>query len=138
MSDLPRSWYSNLDISRYLTNPEYDAEVNKYGVKCGQSIEEWEAAGWIDHGVDPRGWFQWYCRFYLGRRLDDGEDERQVGRWERCVGRKGRWRRVLLKKYVREGVRECFDYGDGDEGGEGGMGEVSPVVHQTCFQWGYE
>ena len=165
-SDLPSSWYEGLDTQRFLTSGEYRAEVNKYGVKCGQSIEEWEAQGWINHEWDPRGWFQWYCRFYLGRRTggvggkgeqkeeagegqqkeggeeegdtgDDGaEDARQVSRWERCVGPKGRWRRVLLKKYVQEGVRECFDYGDDEEGG--GAGEVSPVVHQTCFQWGYE
>ena len=133
-TDIPESWYSGLDTTRFLTSPSYDPEVNKYKVKCGQSIEEWEAAGWIDHHHDPRGWFQWYCRFFLGRRCED--DERQVGRWDRCVGVNGRWRRMLLKKYMQMGVRECFDYGDQDE--DGGESEVSPVMHQTCFQWGYE
>ena len=130
-TDIPQEWYEGLNVKRFLTSPTYDPEVNKFKVKCGQSIEEWEAAGWIAHNYDPRGWFQWYCRFWLGRRCED--DDRQVGRWERCVGRKGRWRRLLLKKYRERGVRECFDYGEGDE-----EEEVSPVMHQTCFQWGYE
>ncbi|KAG8526367.1 uncharacterized protein KY384_000360 [Bacidia gigantensis] len=129
--DIPKEWYTGLDISLFLTSPDYDPEVNKYKVKCGQSIEEWEAAGWIDHRYDPRGWFQWYCRFFMGRRCED--DERQIGRWARCVGENGRWRRTLLKKYTQLGVREVFDYGE-DEDAQ----DVSPVVHQTCFQWGYE
>jgi len=133
--ELPPSWTEGLPVERYLTSPDYDPEVNKYKVACGQSIEEWEAAGWIDHANDVRGWFQWYCRFFQGRRCDD--DERQVGRWKKCVGETGRWRRTLLKKYMLLGVREVFDDGEGDEEGEG-VGEVSPVVHQTCFHWAFE
>ena len=129
--ELPSSWYEGLDIEAFLTSPTYNAEINKYKVKCGQSIEEWEAAGWIAHDHDVRGWFQWYCRFFTGRRCDD--DERQIGRWQRCVGETGRWRRSLLKKYVAMGVREVFDDGEDEE-----KGDVSPVQHQTCFQWAYE
>ena len=129
--ELPTSWYEGLDITKFLISPDYDPEVNKYKVKCGQSIEEWEAAGWIAHEHDVRGWFQWYCRFFLGRRCKD--DERQIGRWQRCVGATGRWRRSLLKKYVSMGVKEVFDDGEDEE-----KGDVSPVQHQTCFQWAYE
>ena len=129
--ELPSSWYAGLDIASFLTSPTYNADVNKYKVKCGQSIEEWEAAGWIAHEHDVRGWFQWYCRFFMGRRCDD--DERQIGRWQRCVGVNGRWRRSLLKKYVSMGVREVFDDGEDED-----KGDVSPVQHQTCFQWAYE
>lgn len=88
--------------------------------------------GWINHTYDPRGWFQWYTRFYRGRRCSD--DARQISRWKKCVGPTGRWRRILLKKYLQMGIREVFDYGDGDENGK----EVSPVVHQTCHHWAYE
>ncbi|KAH7041468.1 uncharacterized protein B0I36DRAFT_312888 [Microdochium trichocladiopsis] len=140
--ELPPEWISGLNVERYLTSPEYDPEVNKYGVACGQSIEEWEAAGWIRHEHDVRGWFQWYCRFWMGRRCDD--DERQIGRWKKCVGETGRWRRILLKKYVAAGIRnvmdEGVDEGDGSEedgGGRRGTG-VSPVVHQTCHHWAWE
>lgn len=129
--ELPADWTAGLDIGRYLTSLDYDADANKFKVACGQSIEEWEAAGWIDHRFDVRGWFQWYCRFYLGRRCED--DERQVGRWKRCVGGTGRWRRMLLKKYVAAGVREVWD-----DGADEDIAEVSPVMHQTCHHWAFE
>lgn len=140
--ELPAEWTSGLDVKKYLTSSEYDPEINKYGVSCGQSIEEWEAAGWIRHEHDVRGWFQWYCRFWMGRRCDD--DDRQIGRWKKCVGDTGRWRRILLKKYVAAGIRNVMDEGvdegdgsDEDDGGRGGTG-VSPVVHQTCHHWAWE
>lgn len=130
-AELPAPWTAGLDVGRYLTSPAYDPDANKFKVACGQSIEEWEAAGWIDHRFDVRGWFQWYCRFYMGRRCED--DERQVGRWRRCVGGTGRWRRMLLKKYVAAGVREVWDDGADEE-----AAEVSPVMHQTCHHWAFE
>lgn len=133
--ELPASWTSGLSVARYLTSATYRPEVNKYGVACGQSIEEWEAAGWIAHEHDVRGWFQWYCRFWMGRRCAD--DERQVGRWRKCVGETGRWRRILLKKYVQNGIRSVADEGVDDDGVEG-RADVSPVVHQTCHHWAWE
>ena len=129
--ELPTQWLEGLEVDRLLLQRKYDATANKYGVACGQSIEEWEAAGWIAHEFDVRGWFQWYTRFYRGRRCED--DARQVARWKKCVGPTGRWRRALLKRYIQAGVREVFDYGGDDE-----AQEVSPVVHQTCFQWAWE
>ncbi|KAL8998967.1 MAG: hypothetical protein Q9169_002073 [Polycauliona sp. 2 TL-2023] len=129
--ELPASWIVGLDTDSYLTSPTYDPDINKFKVSCGQSIEEWEAAGWIDHTYDVRGWFQWYCRFFMGRRCED--DERQVGRWKRCVGETGRWRRMLIKKYAALGIREVFDDGEEEE-----QVEVSPVMHQTCFHWALE
>ncbi|MCJ1457350.1 hypothetical protein MMC28_007718 [Mycoblastus sanguinarius] len=129
--ELPSSWLAGLDADTFLTSPNYDPDINKYKVRCGQSIEEWEAAGWINHTYDVRGWFQWYCRFFMGRRCND--DERQVSRWRKCVGETGRWRRMLLKKYVSMGVREVFDDGEDEE-----QNDVSPVIHQTCHHWAYE
>ncbi|KAI0145763.1 hypothetical protein F4776DRAFT_660642 [Hypoxylon sp. NC0597] len=132
--ELPTSWTSGLDIQKYLTNETYNPEINKYGVACGQSIEEWEAAGWIAHEYDVRGWFQWYCRFWLGRRCAD--DDRQISRWRKCVGETGRWRRTLLKKYVQMGIRSVTD--EGDDLDDERTGDVSPVVHQTCHHWAWE
>ncbi|KAI1410540.1 hypothetical protein F5Y13DRAFT_71959 [Hypoxylon sp. FL1857] len=132
--ELPASWTSGLDVQKYLTSEMYDPEINKYGVACGQSIEEWEAAGWIAHEYDVRGWFQWYCRFWLGRRCAD--DDRQISRWRKCVGETGRWRRTLLKKYVQMGIRSVTDEGDDLE--DERTGDVSPVVHQTCHHWAWE
>jgi hypothetical protein len=129
-NELPPHWLKNLNIEGVLINPMYDPEVNKYGVACGQSIEEWEANGWINHQFDVRGWFQWYIRFFQGRRCED--DERQISRWKRCVGEKGRWKRTLLKKYQQAGIRTVND--EGLEEIEG----VSPAIHQTCLHWAYE
>lgn len=128
--ELPKSWVDGLDIGKYLTSPTYDPDINKYKVQAGLPIEEWEASGWVNHTFDVRGWFQWYCRFYMGRRCAD--DERQIRRWRNCVGETGRWRLSLLRKYVKEGVRSVFDE-EGDEGAE-----VSPVQHQTCHHWAFE
>jgi hypothetical protein len=128
--ELPEEWISGLKIEKFLTSMEYDPEVNKFGVSSGQTIEEWEAAGWINHEYDVRGWFQWYCRYFLGRRCDD--DERQISRWKKCVGETGRWRRILLKKYQAAGIRTVADEGEDDVEG------VSPVIHQTCHHWAFE
>lgn len=94
--ELPNGWMDGLDASKYLTSPTYDLEVNKFKVASGRSIEEWEAAGWINQDHDVRGWFQWYIRFFQGQRCND--DKRQVSRWRKCIGETGRWRRVLLKR----------------------------------------
>lgn len=129
--ELPESWISGLDVDKFLTSPSYDPEVNKYKVSSGQTIEQWEDAGWINHTYDVRGWFQWYCRFFIGRRCED--DDRQINRWRKCVGETGRWRRMLLKKYQSMGIREVFDDGEEEEDND-----VSPVMHQTCHHWAYE
>ena len=131
--ELPAGWIEGLNVDRYLTSPTYDPEVNKYKVSCGQSIEEWERNGWIDHQYDVRGWFQWYCRFFVGRRCED--DERQISRWSRCVGDRGRWRRALLKQYGRLGIRDVMNFGEEDEED---APDVSPVVSQTCHHWAFE
>ena len=60
-----------------LSNDQPDGDLNRFKVRAGQSLQEWEKAGWIWAG-DPRGWAQWYLRFWNGRRCED--DERQVRR----------------------------------------------------------
>lgn len=119
--ELPKDWLEGLNIGKQVSSPTYDEKVNTYKVKCGGSLEMWESSGWI-HKQDPYGWFQWYCRFYQGRRSAD--DERQIGRWLRCAGIQGRWRNNLISKCVKSGC--CFD----------NVG-ISPVVRQTLQHWGY-
>ncbi|TDL14254.1 hypothetical protein BD410DRAFT_757306 [Rickenella mellea] len=120
-SEFPATWYDDLDVSTYLTSQVYRSKTNRYGVKAGQSLMEWERAGWINV-QDPRGWFQWYCRFYLGRRTPD--DERQIRRWLGVCGTSGRFKRSLVNKIASAGA--AWD----DE-------SISPIIRQTLQHWGY-
>lgn len=118
------SWISNLDRKTTLTSSIYNTYVNKYKVKCGGSLGMWESSGWISD-ADPYGWFQWYCNFYKGRRCSD--DERQISRWLKIAGPKGRFRSQLCNKiFAQGGLGKVDDF------------KISPVIRQTLLHWGLE
>ena len=80
--EFPGEWFTGAKLSPDRRDPS----LNFFGVNASQPLSVWRAKGWI-HPDDPRGWFQWYCRYYQGRRTAD--DDRQIRRW-RAMGRHGR------------------------------------------------
>ena len=121
-AEFPPAWFEGLAADAYAGR-RYDARKNAFGVKAGQDQAFWEEKGWMRRDLDPRGWFQWYCRFYLGRRTTDGEDERQISRWSGVAGKKGRWRRALANKTAARGLPAARAH------------EASPVIAQTLLHW---
>ncbi|MEI6481197.1 MAG: hypothetical protein WCO19_02730 [Candidatus Saccharibacteria bacterium] len=73
--EFPAEWFDNAKLSPSKKDPR----LNYFEVDASQPLEVWQAKGWI-YPDDPRGWFQWYCRYYMGRRIPD-EDHRQIKRW---------------------------------------------------------
>lgn len=80
---IPKEWFKCPKVLGVKDTP--DPSINYYQVKSRQPLSEWKANGWIDD-VDPYGWFEWYIKYFLGRRLPV-VDSKQIGRWYSFVAR---------------------------------------------------
>ncbi len=86
--EFPLDWFDRAK----LCSQRHDPTLNFFGVNASQPLAVWRQKGWI-HPKDPRGWFQWYCRYYMGRRFED--DQRQIGRWR------------AIRRHVAQITRNC-------------------------------
>lgn len=110
MGEYPASWFSRAKLSPAAP----DVELNYFGVKSRLPLSEWRRRGWIDTR-DPRGWFEWYMRYYLGRRIP-GYDEHQMARWR------------AFKRHLAQVEKNC-------ERGDLGC---RPKQRQALLQWAYD
>jgi hypothetical protein len=108
--EFPKSWFARAKLSRQGR----DCSLNCFGVDASQPLSEWRRKGWI-HQDDPRGWFQWYCRYYLGRRLPE-EDARQIRRWK------------AIRRHIRQVQKNC----------ERGDVFCRPRQRQALLHWAYD
>jgi hypothetical protein len=107
--EFPRDWFTRAKLSPKGRDPT----LNFFGVDASQPLSVWKRKGWI-HPDDPRGWFQWYCRYFLGRRGED--DARQIGRWK------------AIRRHIRQVQIHC----------EPGDCFCRPQQRQALLHWAYD
>jgi hypothetical protein len=87
--EFPKSWFRGAKLSPQRRDPS----LNFFGIDASRPLSVWRRKGWV-RADDPRGWFQWYCRYYMGRRVPE-EDARQIKRWKQ------------IKRHVAQVRRHC-------------------------------
>ncbi|MBN3039938.1 MAG: hypothetical protein JW867_02300 [Candidatus Omnitrophica bacterium] len=108
--EFPESWFTRAK----LCPEKHDPKLNYFGVNASQPLSLWRVKGWI-YKDDPRGWFQWYCRYYMGRRIPE-EDKRQIKRWK------------AIKRHISQIKKHCR------------KGDIScrPKHRQAVLHWAYD
>ena len=127
-SGVNRKWYKKSweefdqlkDIDqKFYCSSHYNVSVKKCGLKCETSLRFWENKDWINE-IDLYGWFQWYFRYWLGKRSQDYE--REINRWRGTISRFiGK-----LVKMIKDAASKFEDY------------SISPKNRQILLHWGYE
>lgn len=112
VKEFPKDWFTHAKFQN-KDSYKHDPGLNFFKVNASQPLSVWQKKGWI-YKDDPRGWFQWYCRYYLGRRCPD--DERQIKRWKAMA------RHIAqVKKNCRVGDSAC-----------------RPRQRQALLHWAYD
>ncbi len=109
-AEFPAQWFS---LAK-LCHTKHDPSLNFFRVNASQPLVVWRKKGWI-YPDDPRGWFQWYCRYYMGRRLPE-EDERQIKRWQ------------AMRRHMAQIKKNC----------PAGDWSCRPVQRQALLHWAYD
>lgn len=107
--EFPKDWF----VKAKFAKDKREADLNYFGMNASQPLSTWRKNGWIYH-EDPRGWFQWYCRYYMGRRCPD--DARQIKRWKAIRRHIGQ-----IRKNCRPGDEFC-----------------RPRQRQALLHWAYD
>lgn len=109
-AEFPSDWYKKAKLSPNF----HDAKLNCFGINASKPLSYWQKKGWI-HPLDPRGWFQWYCRYYMGRRFPE-EDQRQIKRWK------------AMQRHIAQIKKNC----------EPGDALCRPKQRQALLHWAYD
>lgn len=111
--EFPKDWFTKAKFHPEGV-PGHDKRLNYFGVDASQPLSVWREKGWI-YKEDPRGWFQWYCRYYMGRRIK-AEDNRQIKRW------------IKIRRHVGQIVANCRE----------GDTMCRPRQRQALLHWAYD
>ena len=107
--EFPASWFAKAKLAKGKRDPD----LNYFKIDASKPLSYWKKKGWI-HPDDPRGWFQWYCRYWMGRRMED--DTRQIRRWK------------AIRRHVAQLEKAC-DKGDLF---------CRPRQRQALLHWAYD
>ena len=100
MTDCRKEFLASWFKKAKLCPEKHDPKLNYFKVNASKPLSYWQKNLWI-YPEDPRGWFQWYCRYYMGRRLPE-EDQRQIGRWKAMIRHISQ-----IRKYCAKGDQSC-------------------------------
>jgi hypothetical protein len=110
--EFPKEWFNLDKLSPEFPNPK----LNYFKIKSRLNLQEWISRSWIpcgDNDMDTRGWFEWYCRYWLGRR-QDSIDIIQIKRWN------------AFKRHYAQYLKNTKGYP-----------EKHPKRRQALLQWSY-
>lgn len=109
LDEFPKDWFTHAKFAPNM----HDPLLNYFKVDASQPLSVWKDKNWI-HPNDPRGWFQWYCRYYRGRRQID--DDRQIKRWN------------AMKRHIAQIKKSCT------------IGDLAcrPRQRQALLHWAYD